>query len=121
MPEPLFIHRGEGLDFPEYLVIRLRGDLFEIRVRGAPIPAPGEDRDDMPVLREGPTAVLTMLPRQIAVMAQELLVAAPDPSMIGKVPFVLWFDNVPQRDRFVEQARAAIPDMTETSLDDPRE
>lgn len=121
MTDPVFVHRGEGLDFPEYLVIRLRGELFEIRVRGAPIPVPGEERDDMPVLREGPTAVLTMLPRQVAVMAQELLIAPPDPSMIGKVPFVLWFDDASQRDRFVEQARAALPDMSVTSLDGPGE
>lgn len=113
----LFIHRGEGLDFPEYLVIRSRGELFEIRVRGAPVSVPGETRDDMPILREGPTAVLTMLPRQVAMMAQELLRAPPDPSMIGKVPFVVWFDDTIQRDAFVTRMRAAIPDMRDRPLD----
>jgi len=50
-------------------------------------------------------------------MAQELLRAPPDPSMIGKVPFVVWFDDTIQRDAFVTRMRAAIPDMRDRPLD----
>lgn len=113
----VFFHRGEGLDHPEYLIVRERAGLLEFTMRGAPEPVVSADREEAPTLREGPRAVLTMSYRQAALMTQAMLVVPPDASMRDKVPFVCWFDDTIQRDAFVARLKEAVPEMGETSLD----
>lgn len=101
----------------EGIVVDMRNGLVRITVRGEPAITPAEDleRGWTEKVVPGPTAVMTLSLSVAADLTQALLRAPPVADMIGKVPHVIFFDSIDDRDAFIDEAM-----RVNSRLADPR-
>lgn len=120
MSEQLFVHRGSGSVWPEYMVVDLRNGLLRFSVRGEPIVEPvaeAQDGEAQVRLLEGARAELTLPAAAVMRLMQALLELPPVGGIPDAKPFVLWFVNAEARAQYVATIREACPDIEEHALD----
>lgn len=113
MSDRIFQYRAAGSS-PGMFVIDVTNGVVRVSMRGEPsLHQEENDQEGLhTVVVPGQLATLALPGEEAAALAIALLSVPPAAELVGKIPYVCWFDTTANRDQFVQEVRQHL---------DPRE